>query len=150
MALDKLNDLWDEDGGWNVTSVTASLTALGADDVDAEVEALLDVLWVPDHVHVEDAGLVEAVDDGLGWDADGGDEELGPGLDHDVDELVELALGVVVAVRKKAVSFVILHVNVGTNCAEGNIICTYLVLRAEPPTCGSRRSTPNGAFLSFR
>jgi hypothetical protein len=40
---------------------------------------------------------VQLVDDSPGRDADGGDEELGAGLDDDVDELAQLALGVVVA-----------------------------------------------------
>ena len=87
----------DEDGGGDVAGVAATLAALGADDVDAEVKALLDVLDVADHVHVVDAMLVKLVDDGLGGHADGGDEELAAGLDDDVDELVELALGVVIA-----------------------------------------------------
>jgi hypothetical protein len=59
---------------------------------------------VADHVHVEDAGLVELVDDGLGGHTDGADEQRGAGLDDDVGELTELALGVVIA-REKIVSF---------------------------------------------
>lgn len=50
-----------------------------------------------DHVHVEYAGRVELVDDSLGWYTDGGDEELGARFDDDVDELGQLALGVIVA-----------------------------------------------------
>jgi hypothetical protein len=53
---------------------------------------------VTDHVHAEDTGTVELLDDGLGGNTDGGDEELGTTLNDNVDELVELALGVVVAV----------------------------------------------------
>lgn len=97
-ALDQLGHGGDEDGGGDVTGVTATLTTLGADDIDADVEGLLDVLGVADHVHAEDAGTVELLDNGLGGDTDGGDEELGTALDDDIDELVELALGVVVAV----------------------------------------------------
>jgi hypothetical protein len=52
---------------------------------------------VADHVHVDDAVLVQPVDDLLGGDTDGGDEQLGTGLNDDVDELVQLALGVIVA-----------------------------------------------------
>jgi hypothetical protein len=44
-----------------------------------------------------DAGLVQLLDDGFGRDADGADKELRARVDDDVDELVELALGVVVA-----------------------------------------------------
>ncbi len=100
-ALDQLGDGGDEDGGGDVTGVTAALTTLGADDVDADVEGLGDVLGVADHVHAEDTGTVEALDDGLGGNTDGRDEELGAALDDDVDELVELALGVVVAGGRK-------------------------------------------------
>jgi len=96
VALDEVDDGWDENGGWGVTGVASSLTTLGADQVDTESEALGDVLWVADHVHVEDAVGVELVDDGLWWDTDGRDEELGARLDDNVDELVELALGVIV------------------------------------------------------
>ncbi len=99
VALDELDDGWDQDGRWGVTSVSTSLTSLGADEIDTELEALLDVLWVADHVHVQDAVGVELVNDCLWWDTDGGDEELGAGFDDDVDELAELTLGVIVAVK---------------------------------------------------
>jgi hypothetical protein len=82
--------------------VATALAALRADDVDAEVEALLDVLGVADHVHVQDASLVQLLDDGLGGHPDGANEQLGAGVDDDVDELVQLALGVVVAVSGSA------------------------------------------------
>lgn len=87
----------DEHRRGDVAGVAAALAALGADDIYAEVKALFDVLHVSDHVHVDDAGLVKLVYHGLGGNADGGDEELGSRLDDDVDELIELALGVVVA-----------------------------------------------------
>lgn len=96
-VLAKVDNGGDEDGGGDVTGVATTLTTLGADDVDAEVEALLDVLGVSDHVHVDDAGSVKSIDDVLGRDTDSRDEELGAGLDDDVNELVELALCVVVA-----------------------------------------------------
>jgi len=41
---------------------------------------------------------VKLLDDLLGGNADGRDEELGAGLDDNVDQLRELTLGVVVAV----------------------------------------------------
>jgi hypothetical protein len=41
---------------------------------------------------------VELLDDGFGWDTDGADEELSTRVDDDINELVELAFGVVVAV----------------------------------------------------
>ena len=56
------------------------------------------MLGVADHVHVEDAGFVETLDDVHWGDADGGDEELGAGVDDDGDEVVEFAFCVVVTV----------------------------------------------------
>ena len=63
--------------------MAAAFAALGADHVDADVEAFLDVFGVPDHVHVEDAGFVEALYDVLWGHSDGGDEEFGAGVDDD-------------------------------------------------------------------
>jgi hypothetical protein len=80
--------------------VTATLATLSADDVDTEIEAFLDVLRVADHVHVDDAVLVQLVDNRLWWHAHGRDEEFRTGVDDDVDELVELAFCVVVAGEK--------------------------------------------------
>lgn len=96
VTLDSVDDGGNQHSGGNVTSVTTTLTALSADNVDAELEALLDVLDVADHVHVQDTGLLQLLDDMSGGDTDGGDEQLGAGLDDNVDELIELALGVVV------------------------------------------------------
>jgi hypothetical protein len=45
----------------------------------------------------QNAVLVELLDDGFGRDADGAHEELGAAVDYYVDELVQLALCVVVA-----------------------------------------------------
>ncbi len=59
------------------------------------------MLGVSDHVHVENAIRVKLVHDVLRRYADGGDEELGAGLNDDVDKLVELSLGVVVAARER-------------------------------------------------
>lgn len=139
VALAELGDGGDEDRRGDVTRVATALAALGADDVGANVDALLHVLGVSDHVHVEDAVLVEAFDDVLGGNTDGGDEQLGARVDDDVDELVELALCVVVA--SSALAGVMWAVQTRR---------TYLVLRALPPTWGRRRSTPKGALLSFR
>jgi len=87
---------WNQDGGWDISSVSTTLTTLCADDINTESKALGNVLGVTDHVHVEDTVLVELVDDGLWWHADSGNEELSAGLDDDINELAELALGVVV------------------------------------------------------
>ena len=40
---------------------------------------------------------METIDDMLGRDADGGDEELGATVDDDANELVEFALSIIVA-----------------------------------------------------
>ena len=56
------------------------------------------------------------------WDTDGRDEELGTAVDDDADELVELALCVIVAVELS--QFVYTDVRMSP----------YLVLRALPPT----------------
>lgn len=101
LALDDLGDGGDKDGSGDITSVTTTLTTLGTDDIDTNVEALLDVLGVTDHVHAEDTGTVKFLDDSLGGNTDGGDKELGIALDDDVDELVQLALSVVVAMERK-------------------------------------------------
>lgn len=49
MALAEFGDGGDEDGGWDVAGVAAAFAALGADEVNAEVEAFLNVLGVADH-----------------------------------------------------------------------------------------------------
>ena len=97
LALAHLGHGGDQDGGGDVAGVAAALAALGADHVRADVEAFLYVFRVPDHVHVEDASFVEALNDVSGGDADGTDEELGARVDDDGHEFVELAFGVVVA-----------------------------------------------------
>lgn len=95
-ALALVDDGGDEDRGGDRAGVATALTALGADDVDALRESLVDVLGVADHVHHEDAGLVQLLDRVLGGDTDGTDEELGTLVDDDVNEVVERTLGVVV------------------------------------------------------
>ena len=97
LALAHGCDGGDKDGSGHVAGVAATLATLGTDEVGTEGKALGHVLGVADHVHVEDTGLVEAVDDGFGWDTDGRHEEASAGVNDDGGELVELALGVVVA-----------------------------------------------------
>ena len=48
-----------------------SFAALGADHVDANVEAFTDMLGVSDHIHVEDTGLVKTLNDMDGGNTDG-------------------------------------------------------------------------------
>lgn len=97
MSLHELGNGWDEHSGGNITGVTTALTTLSADNVDAKFEALLDVFGVSDHVHVENASLVELLNNVLGGHTDSTDEEFGATLDDDINELVELSLGVVMA-----------------------------------------------------
>lgn len=87
----------NENGCRDIASVSTTLATLGTDKIGADVETLLDVLGVSDHIHVEDAVLVQLVDDLFWWDTNGGDEEARAGLDDDVYELAELAFCVVVA-----------------------------------------------------
>lgn len=98
LALDELDNSWDENGGWDITGVATSLTTLCDDEINTEVKALLHMLWVSDHVHIENAICVEPLDDMLWWDTDGRDEDLYATLNNDINELVELALGVIVTV----------------------------------------------------
>ena len=77
--------------------MTTALTTLGADDVHTNVQAFLNVLGVANHVHAEDTSAVELLNDSLGGNTNSRDEELGAALDNDIDELVELALSIVIA-----------------------------------------------------
>jgi hypothetical protein len=106
LALDQLGNSGDEDGGWDIASVTTTLTTLSTDDIDADVQALGDVLGVTDHVHAQDTGTVELLDNGLGRNTDGRDEQASLLGDDDIDELAELTLGVVVAVQTHVVSLI--------------------------------------------
>jgi hypothetical protein len=115
--------------------VAAAFAALCADHIDAEVEALLDMLGVADHVHVEDAVLVEFLDDGFGRDTNGADEELGARVNNNVNELVKLALGVVVAVLSSAV-------RVLSRCA-----CHLLGLACASTNLGKKQVDTKGRFL---
>ena len=144
LALDQLGNGGDEDSGRDITGVTTALTTLGADNINANIKGLLDVLGVADHVHAEDAGTVELLDDSLGGNTDSGDEKASLFLDDNINELTELALGVVVAICRNKTRLAC--VNNGKSTGRE----AYLVLRALPPTWGRRRSTPKGAFLSFR
>ena len=100
LALAELDNGWDENSGWGISGVSTSLATLGADHINTEVEALLNMLWVSDHVHVENTVGVELVDNSLWWDTDGGNEKFSTRLDNNIDELIELALGVIVATKR--------------------------------------------------
>jgi hypothetical protein len=98
LAFAELDDSWDQNCCWDITGVSTSLTSLCADDVDTELEALLNVLRVANHVHVENTGLVQTVDDMLGGDTDSRDKEGGARLNDDAHKLIKFALCVVVAI----------------------------------------------------
>ena len=76
-----------------------TFASLCANEIASKVEALLDVLGVANHVHVEDTSRVQSVDNMLWWDTDCRDEEFGARVDDDAYEFVELALRIVVAVH---------------------------------------------------
>lgn len=59
-------------------------------------DGLLGVLWVTDHVHDWNSGLVKLVDHLLWWDTDGGDKQLGLARDDHIDQFWQLTMGVVV------------------------------------------------------
>ena len=96
LALADVDTGWDQNAGRDVAGVSSTLTGLGADKVATDVEGLLDVLGVANHVHDGDASLVQLVDGPNRGNTDSADEELGLLLNDDVEELWELALGVVV------------------------------------------------------
>jgi hypothetical protein len=70
---------------------------LGANQVHAGIQALLDMFWVADHIHVQDPCLVQPLHNTIWRNPNSGDEELGSALNNDGDQLIELTLGVIVA-----------------------------------------------------
>ena len=97
LAFDHLRHRRDENGCGNIAGVSTSFATLSTDHVNADIQTFLNMFWVADHVHVEDAGFVEAFDNMLGWNTDGGDEEFGAAVDDDADKFVKFAFGVVIA-----------------------------------------------------
>ena len=86
--------------------MTTAFSSLCADDVYAAFKALRDVLWMANHVHVEDAVFVQLIDNMLGRDTDSGDEEFYARIDDDIDEFVEFAPGVIEATQDNFISLV--------------------------------------------
>lgn len=97
LALAELGDGGDEDGGRDIAGVSSTFATLRADDIGTRIKRFLNVLGVADHVHVQDTGAVETVDNMLGRDTDGRNEEPGAAFNDNIDEFVEFALGVVIA-----------------------------------------------------
>lgn len=52
LALAELCDSRNEDSRGDITGVATTLATLRANEIDAEIEAFLDMLGVSDHVHV--------------------------------------------------------------------------------------------------
>jgi hypothetical protein len=77
--------------------MSTTLTTLGTDNVDADIETFPDVLRVANHVHVENTIRVQSVNNSFWWNANSGDEEGSLGANYYIDELVELAFSIVVA-----------------------------------------------------
>jgi len=84
--------------------MTTTFTSLCADDVYVAFKAFCDVLWMANHVHVEDAVFVQFIDNMLRWYTDSRDKEFGTRIDDDIDEFIELALGVIVATKDTSIS----------------------------------------------
>ena len=95
-TFDGIDARGDKDGSGCVASVASTFTGLGTDEVDADVQGLLDVLGVSDHVHDNDASLVQTFDDVHGRNTDCADEQARLLLDNDVDEFIKLTFLVVV------------------------------------------------------
>jgi len=95
VALDRVGDRGNEYRRGDFARVATSFARLRADDVDANVECFLDVLWVADHVHDQDPGFVKLIDDfALGY-TNGRNEETRFLLDDNVDEFRQLAACVI-------------------------------------------------------
>jgi hypothetical protein len=85
-----------------LTGMAPPFATLCADDIDASFESLHDVLRVTNHVHYRYLGVMELFDNVSRRDSNGADKELGARFDDDVDELVQLAAGIIfICLRKK-------------------------------------------------
>ena len=83
LPLDELCYRWNQYRCWDVTSVATTFAPLSTDNVGAHIEALLHMLGMTDHVHVQDACFMQPVDDMAWRNADGRDEEFGAGVNYD-------------------------------------------------------------------
>jgi hypothetical protein len=97
LASEKLCHGGDQDNGRDVASVASSLAPLRADKIRSDFNSFESVLRVSDHVHVEDAALVQTVGCPFRGDTNGADEQFGAAFDDDLDKLAELPVGVVIA-----------------------------------------------------
>ena len=104
LASTHSGDSWDEYTGRDVTRVTTTFTALGAEHINTHIHAFLDVLRVSYHVHVKEPVFMELVNDLLGRNTDSGDKKLGPRFDNDSGKLIQSAFGVVMAVERESLA----------------------------------------------
>ena len=78
-------------------AITSSLGSLDAECIDSHIASLLDVLWMTDHVHHQNAVSMQSVHHLLGGHSDGGHEQFaGLCLGDHIDELVQFPLLVVI------------------------------------------------------
>jgi hypothetical protein len=127
LALAEFGHGGDKNCCRNITSVTTTFTTLGANDIRTDIDSLLHVLGMANHVHVENSIFVKFIDNGLGRNTDGRDEELSAALNDDVDKFVKLALCVIVTLTVSRHATIMLP-------NSKNDRKTYFVLRALPPT----------------
>lgn len=79
----------------------ASLATLSTNHVDTYLEAFGDMLWMPDHVHVENARFMDSFNDMLWGYTDSGDKQLGSTFNYYVDKFIKFAFGVIVAAGER-------------------------------------------------
>ena len=84
--------------------MSAALASLCAYDIDASIESVFCVLRRANHVHDDDSGVVKTLNHMWWRDSDSADEQLCALLDRDGDQLVQLAVGVVVVGLARAVA----------------------------------------------
>ncbi len=104
VATAEVNDGRDEDAGGDVARVSAALAALRADQVDAGGERVGHVLRRADHVHDEDPRAVEAVHGPARRDAHRRHKQPRAAADHNVQQLRQAALRVVLVGRARALA----------------------------------------------
>ena len=101
LASTHSGDGWDQYTSGDVTCMTTTFTALGAEHINAHIHASLDVLRVSYHVHIKKPVFMELVDNLLVRNTDSGDEKLSARFDNDVGKLIQSAFGVVMAVERE-------------------------------------------------
>ena len=77
--------------------MAAAFATLCANHINAYVQALLDVLWMADHVHVQNTGLVKSFNHIFGRNAHSRHEKLGAAINDYADEFIKLAFSVIIA-----------------------------------------------------